>query len=49
VISNGIDSVLFGSDLARHFKTEPSETVAFCFGIPKIPCLPEPIDTVSTD
>jgi hypothetical protein len=21
-------------DLARHFKTEPTETVAFCFGIP---------------
>jgi hypothetical protein len=30
-------------DLARHFKTMPTETVAFCFGIPG-----NPIDTVST-
>jgi hypothetical protein len=22
-------------DLARHFKTEPTKTVAFCFGIPE--------------
>jgi hypothetical protein len=22
-------------DLVRHFKTEPTETVAFCFGIPE--------------
>jgi hypothetical protein len=26
-------------NLARHFKTEPSETVALCFGCPKTPCL----------
>jgi hypothetical protein len=26
-------------DMARHFKTEPSETVALCFGYPKTPCL----------
>jgi hypothetical protein len=25
--------------LARHFKTEPTETVALCFGYPKTPCL----------
>jgi hypothetical protein len=24
--------------LARHFKTEPTETVALCFGCPKTPC-----------
>jgi hypothetical protein len=24
--------------LARHFKTEPTETVALCFGFPKTPC-----------
>jgi hypothetical protein len=26
-------------DLARHFKTDPTETVALCFGISKTPCL----------
>jgi hypothetical protein len=26
--------------LARHFKTEPTETVALCFGYPKTPCRP---------
>jgi hypothetical protein len=25
--------------LARHFKTDPSETVALCFGYTKTPCL----------
>jgi hypothetical protein len=25
--------------LARHFKTDPTETIALCFGYPKIPCL----------
>jgi hypothetical protein len=32
---------LTAPDLARHFKTETTETVAFCFGIryPKTPCL----------
>jgi hypothetical protein len=25
--------------LARRFKTEPTETVALCFGYPKKPCL----------
>jgi hypothetical protein len=25
--------------LARHFKTDPTETVALCFGYPKTPCL----------
>jgi hypothetical protein len=24
--------------LARHFKTEPTETVSLCFGYPKTPC-----------
>jgi hypothetical protein len=24
--------------MARHFKTEPNETVAFCFGYPKTSC-----------
>jgi hypothetical protein len=35
-------------DLARHFKTEPTETVALCFGYPKTLRVLEPIDTVST-
>jgi hypothetical protein len=26
-------------DLARHFKTDPTETVALCFGYAKTPCL----------
>jgi hypothetical protein len=34
-------------DLARHFKTDPTETVALCFGYPKTPCLQAAIDTVS--
>jgi hypothetical protein len=25
--------------MARHLKTEPTETVALCFGYPKTPCL----------
>jgi hypothetical protein len=25
-------------DLARHFKTDPTETVARCFGYAKTPC-----------
>jgi hypothetical protein len=26
-------------DMARNFKTDPTETVALCFGYPKTPCL----------
>jgi hypothetical protein len=40
-VFSSIDSV----DLARHFKTDPTETVALCFGIPENTF--EPIDTVS--
>jgi hypothetical protein len=40
-------------DQARHFKTDPTGTVALCVGYPKTPRLRhgvfEPIDTVSTD
>jgi hypothetical protein len=32
-VFSSIDGVCL-HDLARHFKTEPTETVAFCFGIP---------------
>jgi hypothetical protein len=39
--------------LARHFKTDPTETVVICFGYPPKNTISlgkfEPIDTVSTD
>jgi hypothetical protein len=29
---------LSSSDLARHFKTDPTEILVLCFGYPKTPC-----------
>jgi hypothetical protein len=36
-------------DLARHFKTDPTETVALGVGYQNTQCLRVKIDTVSTD
>jgi hypothetical protein len=40
-------TISVGCYLARHFKTEPIETVAFCFGISESTVFSNAIDSVS--